>query len=99
MKNALESGNLQEWNKEISKAEKEQASELEERDKQDEEAERYLKQDKQKKEYEKLLAQYQGYFEKRNAIAKQYDVDRVNLIFGGASDEALAENAYQKEQG
>lgn len=98
MKNALESGNLQEWKKETSKAEKEQASELEERDKQDEEAERYLKEDKQKKEYEKLLAQYQGYFEKRKAIAKQYDVDRVNLIFGGASDEALAENAYQKEQ-
>lgn len=70
----------------------------EEIDEQEDVAKRFLAEKKQKEQNEKLLSQYQGYLEKRKAIALKYDVDRVNLIFGGASDEAIAENEYQKQR-
>lgn len=79
----------------FTKSEKKQEEEI---DEQEDVAKKFLAEKRQKEQNEKLLSQYQGYLEKRKAIALKYDVDRVNLIFGGASDEAIAENEYQKQR-
>ena len=50
------------------------------------------------KKYDKLLEKYRGYFEQRKAIEEQYNKERKQLQDIGASEEALAENEYQKNK-
>lgn len=59
---------------------------------------RDLNLDENKDEYTKLLEQYRGYFEQRKAIEEKYNKDREGLIAAGASQEALDENEYQKNE-
>lgn len=50
------------------------------------------------KHHAKLLEQYRGYFEQRKAIEERYNKDREGLKKAGASEDALAENEYLKNQ-
>lgn len=57
------------------------------------------KQTQEQSEYYKdLLSQYQSYTEKRLAIQEKFQKDREELVRAGASEGALGENDYQREE-
>lgn len=48
--------------------------------------------------YKELLSQYQSYIEKRLAIQEKFQKDREGLVRADASEGALGENDYQREE-
>lgn len=61
-------------------------------------AEAIKQQQQEANNQKKLLEQYKGYFEQRKSIEEKYNKDRETLISEGASQEALDENEYQKNE-